>query len=308
MLSITVFGTGAVGCWMAGRLSAFTRAPVTVTGSWPEGLRAIARDGVTVQEPERTFTARPAVAGPGEEPAPARPADIALVLAKSHQTASIAARVARAVREGGRVVTLQNGLGNREALAAAAGDRVRAGVVVAGVRLVAPARVVATAGSVTLGESGADPVLAELAALLAAAGIPTRTVPDIEPEIWRKLAVNCAINPLSALLRLPNGALLAHARTRDDMRAAALEVAAVARARGIDVGDVGQAVLEVAQRTAGNRSSMLQDRDRGARTEIDALCGAVAREGRRLGVPTPVNDRLWQAVTALETADQGARA
>src|SRR6185295_14433733 len=220
MSSITVFGTGALGCWMAGRLCAFTRAVVAVTGSWPEGLQAIARDGITVQEPERTFSARPAVAGPGEEPPPA---DVALVLAKSHQTASIAARVARAVREGGRVVTLQNGLGNREALAAAAGDRVRAGVVVAGVRLIAPAQVVASVGSVTLGENAGDPGLAQLAALLAAAGIPTRTVPDIEPEIWRKLAVNCAINPLSALLRLPNGALLAHARTRDDMRAAAHE-------------------------------------------------------------------------------------
>ena len=303
MTRVTVFGTGALGCWMAGRLSAFTGAAVTVAGSWPEGLRAIASEGIVVQEPERTFTAHPAAAGPAD---PLAAADLALVLVKSHQTAGLAARVARAVTDSGRVVTLQNGLGNREALAAAAGERVRAGVVVAGVRLVAPGTVVASSGSVTLDAAGGDGGMARLAELLAAAGVPTRLVPDIEPEIWRKLAVNCAINPLSALLRLPNGALLAQAATRERMCAAAREVAAVARARGLLLGDVAQAVIEVAGRTAGNRSSMLQDRDRGARTEIDALCGAVAAEGRRLGVPTPVNERLWHEVAALDTA--GARA
>ena len=59
---------------------------------------------------------------------------------------------------------------------------------------------------------------------------------------------------------------------------------------------------EVARATADNRSSMLQDVDRGAPTEVDAIHGAVVRAGRRLGVPTPVNERLWTAVLALETA------
>ena len=55
MTRVTVFGTGALGCWVAGRLSAFTEAALTVAGSWPEGLRAIARDGIVVQEPEHFF-------------------------------------------------------------------------------------------------------------------------------------------------------------------------------------------------------------------------------------------------------------
>jgi 2-dehydropantoate 2-reductase len=59
----------------------------------------------------------------------------------------------------------------------------------------------------------------------------------------------------------------------------------------------------VAQCTAANRSSMLQDVLRGAPTEIDAINGAVVREGQRLGVPTPVNESLFSAVQALyETA------
>jgi 2-dehydropantoate 2-reductase len=56
----------------------------------------------------------------------------------------------------------------------------------------------------------------------------------------------------------------------------------------------------VARATAENRSSMLQDVERGARTEIDALCGAVSREGRHRGVPTPVNQDLWRRVRLRE--------
>jgi 2-dehydropantoate 2-reductase len=305
MDAVTVFGTGALGCWLAGRLSARTSARVTVAGSWPEGLAAIARDGIELQDGASVISGRPRVAGPHD---PLPPAEAALVVVKSHQTAGLAERAAGAVTAEGRVVTLQNGLGNREALAAAAGARVRSGVVVAGVRLLAPGRVAVVGGSITLEAKDGDPVMARLAALLQAAGIETRLAADIEPEIWRKLAVNCAINPLSALLRLPNGALLDAPGARDTLRAAALEVAAVAGARGIDVGDVAQAVLDVAARTAGNRSSMLQDLDRGARTEIDALCGAVVAEGRRRGVPTPVNEKLWQGVAALEAVAAGARA
>jgi 2-dehydropantoate 2-reductase len=64
------------------------------------------------------------------------------------------------------------------------------------------------------------------------------------------------------------------------------------------------AVVEaVARDTADNRSSMLQDLERGAPTEIDAICGAVVGAGDRLGVPTPVNRCLWQLVRALETED-----
>jgi 2-dehydropantoate 2-reductase len=203
-------------------------------------------------------------------------------------------------------VTLQNGLGNREALSRAAGaERVRAGIVVAGVRLLAPAVVSAWPATVTLGDPD-DPAIGALSAMLQRAGIAVRRVADIEPELWRKLAVNSAINPLTALRGVPNGALLEDAEARALMAAAASEVAAVAAARGLHIEEAAGAALEVARATAGNRSSMLQDMERRARTEIDALCGAVAREGRRLGVAVPVNERLWRDVLARESLAAGA--
>jgi 2-dehydropantoate 2-reductase len=83
--------------------------------------------------------------------------------------------------------------------------------------------------------------------------------------------------------------------------AAAQEVAAVAAARGIEIPfmDAGEETLAVAQRTAHNRSSMYQDILRGAPTEVDAICGAVVREGEKYGVPTRVNWTLWQLVRVL---------
>jgi 2-dehydropantoate 2-reductase len=292
--SILVLGTGALGCWFAARL-AHAGERVTVAGTWAEGLAAIARDGIRVQEPEREFTARCAVA---RVTGPLPQVPVVLVLVKSHQTASIAPAAARAAAPDGRIVTLQNGVGNRELLQRhGGGERVRAGIVVAGVRLLAPAVVSAWPATVTLGDPG-DPALNDLAQALQRAGITVRRVDDIEPELWKKLAVNCAINPLTALRGVPNGALLEQADTRALMTAAADEVAAVAAARGTPIADAAGAALEIARVTAGNRSSMLQDLERGARTEIDALSGAVVREGRRLGVAVPVNERLWRDVLA----------
>jgi 2-dehydropantoate 2-reductase len=85
------------------------------------------------------------------------------------------------------------------------------------------------------------------------------------------------------------------------MQRAAVECAAVAEARGISLQfpDPAEKAREVALLTAGNRSSMLQDVLRGAPTEIEAINGAVARWGERLGVPTPVNEVLYRLVRAL---------
>jgi 2-dehydropantoate 2-reductase len=234
---------------------------------------------------------------------------VALVLVKSPRTASVAPALGRVLSPTGLAVTLQNGLGPREVLAAALGaDRVAAGVAFLGAHLLAPGEVRVVPGRVVLGEEPAtvDPVRG-LAARMRRAGLEVETTGDVERVVWAKLAANCAINPLTALRGIPNGAVLADPDLRRTMREAAREVAAVAAARGLDLGPDAAAHAErVAEATADNRSSMLQDLERGAVTEIDALNGAVAREGRRLGVPTPVNDGLWRRLRAREGRPVGA--
>ena len=129
--------------------------------------------------------------------------------------------------------------------------------------------------------------------------------------MWGKLVVNAGINALTALLRVPNGALAASAEARALMASAIAEAAAVAQARGtpLPYDNPLAHTLAIAQATSANHSSMLQDVLRGSPTEIDAINGAVEREGQRLGVPTPVNSMLAALVRALDaTATTSARA
>jgi 2-dehydropantoate 2-reductase len=127
--------------------------------------------------------------------------------------------------------------------------------------------------------------------------------PDTDVLLWGKLVINAAINPLTALLRVPNGEILKRPTARSLMVSVAREAAAVAVAQGIRLPypDPVVATETIARRTANNRSSMLMDVERGAPTEIDAICGAVIRAGEQVGVPTPANLTVWQVVKALTT-------
>jgi 2-dehydropantoate 2-reductase len=302
-VEVLIFGTGAMASLVGAHLARTRRARVTLAGTWTAAIEAVRANGLRVEEETGSWSAT-AGAIPIGAVAPAA-ADLVVVLVKSQRTGDVAATAALAARADGCVLTLQNGLGNREVLERACGrGRVGVGAITAGAMLLAPGRVrMADRGRVILAEGGIGPDAAEsLAGLFADAGFAAETAADLEPVVWMKLAVNCAINPLSALLGVTNGALLDSAPARQRLAEAAREVGAVAEAGGILLGqDPARLALEVAARTARNRSSMLQDLDRGAPTEIEFLCGAVAREGRRLGVPTPVNDRLWSEVRRRET-------
>jgi 2-dehydropantoate 2-reductase len=116
--------------------------------------------------------------------------------------------------------------------------------------------------------------------------------------------INVGINPLTALTGLRNGELLEHPEIKAVMKRAVEEAMTVALDLGVETGldDPVERVYAVAEATAANRSSMLQDVERGRRTEIDALNGAIVELGRRVGVETPVNETLVAAVKGLELA------
>lgn len=321
-LRVLILGTGSMAKLFGYRLATSRagdqpRAAVTLCGDWAAAVAAIAAGGILLEEADgrvgratvnavtRDDLAAALARGDGRLAA----FDLVLVLVKSRQTAAVAPLAAAALSGRGRILSLQNGLGNRELLQAAVGDpeRVLAGVTAAGATGMGPDRVRAGGGGATLLGSSQGPGIgaAAIARLFAMAGLPCTVSPDVEALIWRKLAVNCAINPLSALAGLPNGALLADARLRALAVAAARETADVAAALGIDLGaDGAELVAEVARRTAANRSSMLQDLDRGAPTEIDAICGAVADRAAALGLSAPVNAWLLAAVRGLEAGGE----
>ena len=292
---VLVVGTGALACSI-GALLARAGDDVTLAGSWPEALAAIEERGIVVEEDGASWSAR-VRAVPID--APLQPFRLALVLVKSHRTVRAAAALGAALAPDGLVLTLQNGLGNRERLEASLGaQRVAAGVAFLGATSTGPGRVRAIRGRLVV-ESA--PRAGGLVHLLRGAGLAVETTSRFESVAWAKLAANCAVNALTALHGVANGALLERPDWRRALESAAREVAAVAAASGVDLDrDAAGFAVEVARATAGNRSSMLQDVARGAATEIDALNGAVVLEGRRLGVATPVNERLWSAIRARE--------
>ena len=228
------------------------------------------------------------------------PVDIAVVTTKSQGTAWAADAAKRVLAKHGTVITIQNGLGHRERLAAVLGDdRVAVGVIYVGavldekdgLRTTGPGRV----------ELGRAPHVDELAAALQAGGMAAAVVDDPWPSVWRKLVGNAAVNPVSALVGITNGELLGHPASRI-VDAAARETARVSSAEGVPISDSEALALwrAMAELTAANRSSMLQDVRSGRPTEIDWINGEVARRGRQHHVPTPVNEALLKLVEVLE--------
>ena len=299
---ILIVGSGAMACLFAARLANIVN--VTMLGSWAAGLQALESDGVRVVELDgEQSQAKVEVLSRGDF---CRRYPLALVLVKSWQTVRAAQDLLECLEENGTALTLQNGLGNAEALANVLGEnRVSLGVTTTGATLINP-------GLVRHGGMGptylsVDPRLDGLAASLERAGFEVQREQDLRALVWTKLAVNAAINPLTALLDVPNGRLLELDTTRELMAAAAREVAAVAEAFEIRLTTDDPAAFsqQVAQRTAANLSSMLQDIQRGAPTEIEAICGEIVRRGDQQGIPTPLNHHLWKLIRAKAALHRG---
>ncbi|MCS7011830.1 MAG: 2-dehydropantoate 2-reductase [Anaerolineales bacterium] len=295
MTSILIVGTGALATLFAARL-ARAGLLVTMLGGWREALDALAQGGAQIEghlpQPVRTT----------DNPASCAPTKLALVLVKSWQTDRAADCLATCLAPDGFAITFQNGLGNLERLQAALGaERVAAGVTTLGATLLAPAVVrLAGEGTLWLEETAR---LEEAATLLTLAGFRVERVPDIRPRQWGKLLINAAINPLTAVLRVPNGALLTDPHAHAILVKLVEEATQVAAAQGISLpfADPLQAVEEVARQTAENLSSMLRDVLRNAPTEIDAITGQILRFGAQSGVATPCHQQMYEFVQKRTT-------
>ncbi|HUG33371.1 MAG TPA: 2-dehydropantoate 2-reductase [Anaerolineales bacterium] len=305
MTDILIVGTGALGTLFAARLAG-ARHRVTVLGTWREGIASLQKDGARLVDAdgnEQRFEVRAT-----DDPRECAGARYALVLVKAWQTERAARQLKECLVGDGLAVTIQNGLGNRETLALSLGpDRVALGVTTTGATLLHPG--VARAGGEGVISLQRDQALGgvlsvskdPIEAALLSAGFNVHVVRDALSLIWGKLVINAAINPLTALLKIPNGELLNRPSAREMMGRLAREVAVVAHAEKIHLPfeDPVAAAEDVAHRTAANQSSMLQDVLRGAPTEIDAICGAVVARGEAHGIETPFNRACRDLVHAL---------
>ena len=292
-MRLTIAGTGAMACLFGAKLA--PHAELTLLGTWPEGIAAIRQRGILIEEGGRQSLVP---VNATSDPADCAGTDLALVLVKAWQTQRAARQLAECLEPQGLALTLQNGLGNLELLQAALGlERAALGVMAQGATLLGPAHV--RVGGKGLTSMGEHPRVGPAVEILRRAGFEIQLAGQVESLVWGKLVVNAGINALTALLRVPNGAVLEAPELTELMEAAAGETAAVAQRKGISVPypDPAARVREVARATAANYSSMYQDILRGAPTEIDAINGAVVREGKLVAVPTPVNEVLWLLVS-----------
>ncbi len=293
-MKFLIFGAGALGSFVGGILA--QRHEVVLVGRG-DHMEAIQRQGLRITgRTELTVWPHTSTAVPGGE-AP----DVVIVTTKAYDTAA-AVEALKPFHDSALFVTLQNGLGNAEAIARRA-LRVAAAVTNQGVTFVGPGHVRHAGEGLTLlgavkgvAADGLQPV----AGALSSAGAATEVVPDIMAEIWAKAIINAAINPITALVGAPNGVL----RRRADLLAAATrvvaEATAVARAAGfpLDEGELIDRLDSVVRGTADNRSSMLQDVERGRPTEIRAINGAIVEEARRRKLEVPLTEALLALVLA----------
>lgn len=294
---ILIVGTGALATLFAARLSEAGHS-ISMLGTWQNGLESLRERGARLvgrDGRERAYPVRATC-----DPAEVSGAGLALVLVKAWQTERAASQLADCLAPGGLAVTLQNGIGNREMLASALGaERVALGATTTGATLLGPG--LARAGGEGVLSLEEHPRLGPLPAALRTAHFNVQLVQDARALVWGKLVINAAINPLTALLGVANGELLIRPAARELMGELATEAAAVAQAEQVRLPfkDPVAAAEKVAEDTAANHSSMFQDVRRGAPTEIDAICGAVAKRGAAHQVRTPVNYACWKLVHSL---------
>jgi 2-dehydropantoate 2-reductase len=317
---ITIVGAGAMGSLLAARLiSAREASPpdnpesgiehVLLYGRPSAHLDRIRSHGLTLTERDGTNnTWRIPVSS---DPADVEGSDLVIVLVKAWASAEAVAPLKTRLSRDAVVLTLQNGLGNASAIRTAllnegVRPHVWLGVTTQAAIRTAPGEVTHTGGGTTVigrRSSHANTQLKEIATALTAANWQTFAIDDIHRWVWRKLAVNAAINPLTALAGVPNSEIMNDSALHTSAIALASEVVAVAQAHGVAIKKelVLASVDEVARETGSNRSSMLVDLEHGARTEIDAINGAVLSEATRVGIRVPAN----QLVTALIRAREG---
>jgi 2-dehydropantoate 2-reductase len=297
MKNLLIVGTGALASLFAARLSQAGYS-ITMLGSWKAGLDALQSHGVRLLDSNGSEHQVPVHAT--QDPRECRGMKHALVLVKAWQTEQIAEQLRECLADDGLAVTLQNGLGNRETLARSLGaSRVAPGVTTTGATLLGPGRV--REGGEGIISIERNQALGPIEEALRLANFNVNLVEDAQSLIWGKLVINAAINPLTAILRVPNGKLLELPSAREMMAALAREAAQVAERQNVPLPfpDPIAAAEDVARKTAANHSSMLQDVLRGAPTEIDAICGAVVKIGQKHGLDTSTNWACWKMVKAM---------
>jgi 2-dehydropantoate 2-reductase len=301
---VTIVGCGAVGSLFAANLAQLDDVEVWAFDLDREHVAAINEHGLRLSGAGEIVGKLSATTDAAELP----PSDFGIVATKCMHTAAAIEATAGAFANGS-VCSVQNGVGNEEALAQHV-ERVIRGTTFPAGRVVEPGHVQwDVKGDTTIGPFEPSPAptadVEQLADACTRGGMPTQAVADARGPQWRKLIFNAATNPIGALTGLTHGRVVEDAGLRRLVSELVDEGKAVAAAQGIELDADPEELIDHAARpdvAYDHKASMLQDVEARRPTEIDYLNGGIARFGREQSVPTPMNDAVTALIKGLEAS------
>lgn len=302
-MKVAIMGGGAMGGLWAGLLGT-ADVDVTIVDVAPQVVEAIRSEGLIITSAEGVQHTRPSACG---DPADVGVVDIVYFFTKAHHTAAAASLARPLVADDTTVVSLQNGWGNSDVIGKALGEgRLVSGVTYQSARVDGPGRITHTsAGPTTVGPFATDATMARsevIATLQSRAGIQTTATSGVRTEIWKKVVLNTATLPTSALTGLLAGELGRPGAMLDLADAIAVEAVGILRAAGYDI-DADERVAFInglLGRAGSGKASMLQDVEAKRKTEIDVVNGAIVRQAEALGLDAPINRAMVALVGGLE--------
>ena len=303
-MRVCIVGCGAVGSIFAANLARLDDVEVWAYDLAREHVEAINANGLRLSGAGEVVGSVRATSDPGEVPA----CDFGIVATKAMHTEPAIAATAAAFADGS-VCSVQNGIGNEEALAEHVPRVIRGTTFPAG-RVVEPGHVQwDVKGDTTIGPFEPSPPpfpeVERLAEACSRAGLPTEAVSDARGPQWRKLIFNAATNPVGALTGLTHGRVCENPGLRRLVTGLVDEGKAVAAAQGIELDADPEELIDHAAKPEvayDHKASMLQDVEAHRATEIDYLNGGIVRFGREHGVPAPLNDAILALVKGLEAS------
>jgi 2-dehydropantoate 2-reductase len=299
-----VVGCGAVGSLFAANLAQLEDVEVWAYDLAREHVEAINEAGLRLSGAADVVGRVRATRDPAELP----PSDFGIVATKSMHTKPAIAACAHVFADGS-VCSVQNGVGNEEAIAEHV-ERVIRGTTFPAGQIVEPGHVRwDVQGETTIGPFEPSPAPAaeveRLAEACTRAGLPTQAVEDARGPQWRKVIFNAATNPIGALTRLSHGRVCERPDLRRLVTGLVDEGKAVVAAQGIELDADPEELIDHAAKPEvayDHKASMLQDVEARRPTEIDYLNGGIVRFGREHGVPTQLNEMITALVKGLEAS------
>jgi 2-dehydropantoate 2-reductase len=303
---VCIVGCGAVGSLFAANLASLDDVEVWAYDASREHVDAINANGLRLSGAGDVVGRLSATTEAADLP----PCDFGIVATKAMHTDAAIAATAHAFAEGS-VATVQNGLGNEEALARHV-ERVIRGTTFPAGKIVEPGHVQwDVKGETTFGPFEAKPAplreVERLADACTRAGMPTAAVGDARGPQWRKVIFNASTNPIGALTGLTHGRVCERPDLRALVSGLVREGKAVAEAQRIELDADPEALIDHAAKPEvayDHKASMLQDVEARRQTEIDYLNGGIVRFGREHGVQTPLNQAIWALVKGVEQSWQ----